>query len=70
MDDPLEEALRGQRPEFAAEVRRAFRRADPVTKADMIAFFAGGGPKRVGERVLRRRDGTPTSADLEEWATE
>lgn len=70
MVDPLEEALRDQRPEFAAEVRRAFRRADSTTKADILAFFSSDGPARLGERVLKAKDGTPTTSDLENWMSE
>ncbi|KKM86139.1 hypothetical protein LCGC14_1281940, partial [marine sediment metagenome] len=47
---------------------RHFLDADEEDRASMLAFIEGGGLRQVRELQLRHRDGTPTSADLEEWA--
>lgn len=63
----MRDDLRQQDPTFARELAVAYLDADPVTQADMAAFFDSDGPKKVHDLKLEHEDGTPTSADLADW---
>lgn len=55
-------------PELAAESADAYREADDITRADILAFFESDGPERVRQVRLRHEEGVPTASDLAGWA--
>lgn len=65
--EPMRSDLAAQDPVFAAEIARDYLAASPDSRADMLAFFEGDGPRRVHEAQRRDEDGTPTSGDLDGW---
>lgn len=40
---------------------------DERERRDILDFFESDGPRKVHEARQKHEDGTPTSADLDEW---
>lgn len=74
--------LSGVRAKLPVVLWRALSRIDPPTafvlasqflasneedQAGMLDFVTGEGPRRIGELETKRKDGTPTAADLASW---
>ena len=69
--DQVPEALRRELllidPVTAFQLAQQFLNSDEGDQAGMTAFIESDGPRRVRDLQTKHRDGTPTSAELEEW---
>ena len=55
----------GDDPAFVAENLIRYIQADKATRADILAFFDGNGPAKIGD--ADRRLGIPSADELNRW---
>lgn len=60
----MKDAIMSRPEHLAEEFARRYIEADPVSRMDILDFFASDGPKMVRESRLKVSDNVPTSDDL------